>query len=240
MSKLLVTATWDDVPHLSEAVKAELWASIPPFQRDARSKGVPQLGSGAIYPISEDDIRVAPFAIPDHWPRAWGLDTGWNWNAAVWGALDREGQTLYIYDCLKRGQCEPAIIIEAIKARGAWIPGVADAADISRIDGQQTISLYRQGGLNIELPDKAVEAGILEVWELLSAGRLKVFASCQPFFQEYRLYRRDEKGRIVKDNDHLMDAKRYLVRSGRARMITKPKPKPTLSGRVPSEHGWMT
>jgi hypothetical protein len=35
------------------------------------------------------------------------------------------------------------------------------------------------------------------------------------FFNEYRLYRRDENGRIVKKHDHLMDVMRYLVRSGR-------------------------
>jgi phage terminase large subunit-like protein len=45
--KFVVQATWDDVPHLSAEAKAELLASIPPYQREARSKGVPQLGSGA-------------------------------------------------------------------------------------------------------------------------------------------------------------------------------------------------
>ena len=39
--QLLVTATWDDAPHLTKEQKDELWASIPPYQRDARAKGVP-------------------------------------------------------------------------------------------------------------------------------------------------------------------------------------------------------
>jgi hypothetical protein len=39
--------------------------------------------------------------------------------------------------------------------------------------------------------------------------------------EEYRLYRRDEKGRIVKANDHLMDATRYAVRSGLTRAKTQ-------------------
>jgi len=242
VSKFLVSATWEDVPHLTPETKAQLLASIPAFQRDARSKGIPQLGSGAIYQISEDDLRIAPFSIPDHWPRAWALDTGWNWNAAVWMALDREAQTLYLYDCLKRATVEPAVIIDAIRARGDWIPGVADAADINKTDGQQTIRLYQRGGLDVQLPDKSVEAGILEVWQLLAAGRLKVFASCGPFFEEYRLYRRDEKGRIVKENDHVLDAVRYLVRSGRARMITKPVKEEHHGGETfsaPSGQAWM-
>jgi hypothetical protein len=70
------------------------------------------------------------------------------------------------------------------------------------------------------LPDKAVETGIPEVWELLSSGRFKVFSSCDAWFQEYRSYHRNEKGQIVKTNDHLIDATRYSVRSGRSRMKT--------------------
>jgi len=66
--KFCVQATWDDVPHLSEEAKAELLASIPPYQREARSKGVPQLGAGAIYQVPESDIVVPDFEIPAHLP----------------------------------------------------------------------------------------------------------------------------------------------------------------------------
>ena len=44
MSKYLMTANWDDAPHLTRRQKDEPWASIPPHQRDARTKGVPQWG----------------------------------------------------------------------------------------------------------------------------------------------------------------------------------------------------
>ncbi|MFN2444934.1 MAG: hypothetical protein ABR606_05035 [Vicinamibacterales bacterium] len=60
-----------------------------------------------------------------------------------------------------------------------------------------------------------METGIQTVWELMSAGRFKVFAPCSAWFDEFRLYHGDEKGRIVKVDDHLMDATRYLVQSGR-------------------------
>jgi hypothetical protein len=44
--------------------------------------------------------------------------------------------------------------------------------------------------------------------------RLFVFNSLQNWLSEFRIYRRDEKGKIVKQNDHLMDATRYLIVSG--------------------------
>ena len=46
------------------------------------------------------------------------------------------------------------------------------------------------------------------------------------WLREYRLYRRDEKGRLVKANDHALDASRYLLMSGLSRAQTKPVEKP--------------
>lgn len=215
MSKLLVTATWDDVPHLSEDEKKELWGSIPPYQRDARTRGIPQLGSGAVYQVPESAFTVPDFEIPKHWPRAYALDAASSGpTAAVWGAVDRETQTGYIYSVYKREQAEPSIHAAAVKSRGLWIPGCGDVAAVVNSDGEQFIEIYRKLGLNIILADKGVESGIQDTWELLSASRLKVFASCGAWFEEFRLYRRDEKGRIVKQNDHLMDATRYWVKTG--------------------------
>jgi phage terminase large subunit-like protein len=238
----VIFCDWSEVPHLSDREKDDLIARIPPHQRDARTKGIPSLGSGAIYLVPESDIRVKDFEIPRHWPRGFALDTGWDSTAAVWGALDREAQVLYVYAVYKRGQAEPQIHAGAILARGAWIRGVGDAAAINNNDGRQFLEIYRQLGLKLQLADKAVEAGIQEVWELLSAGRLKVFDSCGAWFEEFRLYRRDDKGRIVKQNDHLMDATRYLVRA-RAGMRTESTPKTTTRefamGPISNGLGWM-
>lgn len=222
--KYVVMATWDDVPHLSAAVKAELYAAIPPFQRDARSKGVPQLGAGAIYPLHEDEITIADFVLPSHWPRCYGLDVGWNRTAAVWGAIDREDSTLYLYSEHYKGQAEPVVHTSSIKARGDWVPGVIDPASRGRgqKDGEQLLQAYKDLGLDLGLADNGVEAGIHRVWERMSGGRLKVFKSCQNWLSEYRMYRRDEKGHVVKNNDHLMDATRYLVASGLDRARTAP------------------
>jgi phage terminase large subunit-like protein len=224
--KCVVMATWDDVPHLSDKDKADMLAAMPPHMRDARSRGIPALGSGAIYPIAEDDITTADFEVPAHWPRVYALDVGWNNTAALWGAWDRDADILYLTAEYKRGQCEPAVHAQAVKSRGEWIPGVVDpaSAGANQKDGSRLMDVYRGLGLEISPADNSVEAGILAVWERMSSGRLKAFKSLQAWLAEYRLYRRDEKGRIVKDNDHLMDCMRYLVMSGMALAKTKPAP----------------
>ena len=233
----VVQCGWDDVPHLDEQIKAEMMAKLKPHQRDARTKGVPSLGSGAIYPVEEADITVDPFQIPDHWPRAYALDVGWNRTAALWGALDRENDILYAYSEHYRGQAEPAVHAQAIKARGEWIHGAIDPASRGRsqVDGQQLLSMYEDLDLVLHPADNAVEAGIYEVWQRLSSGRLKVFKSCTNWLAEYRIYRRDDKGRIVKANDHLMDTTRYLVMTGLDIARTEP-----VKRRPNRERNWKT
>ncbi len=247
MSKVVCTADWSDAPHLSAETQKELLDSIPLYQRDARTKGVPVLGSGAIYPFPESGVRALDFPIPKHYRRGFGLDCALSGTtAAVWGALDPESQVLYIYSAYKRSQAEVAVHADALKSRGTWIPGVGDAADVVDSDRTSYLALYRRHGFNIELPDKAVEAGIQDVYDRLSAGKLKVFASCTGWFEEFRLYRRDEKGRVVKANDHVLDATRYLVHSCLTRMRTQPVPEapgPTTvtydEGSSKTNLGWM-
>jgi len=211
----IVTATWDDAPHLSQEIKDELFATLPPHQRDARSKGVPSLGSGAIYPVLEKEYVISPIELPKHWAQGYGMDVGWNNTAACWGALDRDTDVLYIYSDYKEGQKEPAVHAAAIKARGAHLVGAIDPASTGRSqkDGEQLVSLYTRQGLNLILADNTVEAGIFEVYERLTTGRLKIFSTCTKLLEEIRLYRRDEKGKIVKQHDHIMDAMRYLVKT---------------------------
>lgn len=216
--------SWEDVPHLTEEMKKAILESIPQWQRASRTRGVPRLGAGMIYQVDEDDVVVAPFELPRHYRRSYGMDVGWNRTAAVWTAFDGDSGTAYVYDEYYRGQAEPSVHAEAIKRRGLWIPGAIDPASRGRsqIDGQKLFDLYTDLGLDIEKADNAREAGIYNVWEMLSQGRLKIFRSCTNTMSEYRLYRRDEKGQVVKKNDHLMDALRYNVMTGLARAIVEP------------------
>lgn len=211
MSRYVVQAGWRHAPHLGEQEIEDLAASISPHQLKARMDGIPTLGSGAIYPVPEEDVMCEPFRIPDWWPRAYGLDVGWNKTAGIWAAHDRDTDTVYLYSEHYRGQAEPPVHAKAIKARGNWIPGVIDYAGTNQSDGKRVKLLYENEGLILTNADKSVEAGLLEMLDRLSTGRLKVFSTLQHWWGEYRIYRRDDKGRVVKQNDHLMDATRYLI-----------------------------
>mgnify|MGYP003336597021 CR=1 FL=1 len=240
--KTVIQAGWDDVPHLPADEKAALLATTPPHQLAARTKGEPLLGAGAVYPIAEADILCDTFAVPDEWPRAYAMDVGWNRTAVVWGARDPGGNVLYLYSTHYQGQGEPPTHADAIRARGAWMSGVIDPAGAgsSQIDGRSLIDLYTKLGLKLSPAENSVETGITQVWTLLVSGRLKIMRHLTDWLREFRNYHRDDKGRgtIVKREDHLMDATRYLVVSGVALMRVAPKAEPKDRSALARSWAW--
>lgn len=227
-SRFITTLDMDDVPHLSEKEKTKILKGVPPWQLQARKSGIPGQGVGAIYPIPESAMVIPPFDIPKHWPRSYGMDPGWNCTAVIWFAwdidnpyIDEAGHTQWravAYDEYYRGQLDPAVHAVAINSRGRWIPGVIDpAAEKARgLDGELLLDKYRSLGLNVEKADNTVVSGILTCWDMLSTQKLRIFDTLVNWRKEMKLYRRDDKGNIIKKMDHLMDAMRYNVMSGRS------------------------
>jgi hypothetical protein len=232
MAKTAIFLDMDDVPHLSGEEKKQILSGIPPWQRATRKSGIPGMGAGAIYPIPEQFMICEPFQIPDHWPRSYGLDPGWNCTAAIWFAWDIDNGGAVAYAEYYKGMCDPAVHVAAINKisgsgdieKGRWLPGVIDPAaqGIRGLDGELLIDAYRDLGLNVSKADNAVTTGLTKCWDMLSTQQLRIFNTLNNWRAEIRLYRRDDKGNIVKKNDHLMDAMRYNVMSGRSVAIVPP------------------
>ena len=245
MAKALIMAGWDDVPHISEAEKAELLASIPPHMREARTRGIPTLGSGRVFPVAESEIRVDPFPLSDHWPRIAGIDFGWDhYSAVVWAACDRDKDVIYLYDSLRLSEMTPRDIAPQVLGRGPWVP-VAwphDGLQHDKGSGIQLAEQYRRAGLNMlhemaQFPETgdeqgqkvsrvSLEAGVMALLQRMQSGRLKVFSTMTDWFEEFRLYHRED-GKIVKLDDDLMSATRYALMMLRY-AITPPDPRRTL------------
>lgn len=210
-----IQTSWDDVPHLTEADKERGLKGALPYEREARSKGIPSLGSGVIYPFMDQKITCDPFPIPAWWPKAYGLDTGWNKTAAVFGAIDPDSGVVYVYNEYVAGQSHPAIHAHAIRQRGSYLIGAADAFGVNGEDGRKMLDVYLAEGLNLVKADKrSTDTGILIVSQMFEADRLKIFNTCLNTLEERRSYHRDKDGKIVKQDDHAMDALRYLCQVG--------------------------
>ena len=228
-----------DVDHYTQEEKEAIVASYLPHERAARAQGIPQLGSGRIYPIDEEQIKEKAKEMPDIWKRIVGLDFGGSDHptAAVWVAYDADADSFFVYDCYKQkvppGQAPEggnAIIhAAAIKPRGDWIP-VAwphDGLQHDKGSGKEIRRQYADQGLNMldehatwEDGGYGVEAGTQLIYDLMITGRFKVAEHLEDWLQEFRLYHRKD-GKIVKEFDDLMDATRYAIM-----MVREAKTKP--------------
>lgn len=216
----VTTMTIEDAEHYTPEQRKAIIDSYPAHEKEARTKGTPMLGSGRIFPVSEESISVVPFEIPKHWPRIGGLDFGYDHPfGAVSLAHDMDTDTVYITQEYRIRQEGPLIHSGALKPWGT-MPWAWPHDGLQHDKGgscEQLAQQYRDYGLNM-LDDKAtwedggngVEAGLMEMLDRMKTNRWKVFSTCSQWFEEYRLYHRKD-GKVVKLRDDLLSASRYAL-----------------------------
>lgn len=208
----MITAEWDDVPHLTEEAKQEMLSGMPPHIRDARMRGIPFLGTGQIYSVPLQDVLVDNIKILPHWGCAYGLDEGFTATAGCWIALDPDTDVMYVYDEYMGRNQLAMINARAVNIKGN-MRGVVDTSAFrtSPTEAIEVITEYENEGLDLVKAIKSVEPGINSVWERLATGRLKICRHCYVTRAEYDIYHRNDQGEPVRTNIHMMDALRYVV-----------------------------
>lgn len=219
LDREVVTMTIDDVDHYTEEERQRIINSYPLHEREARAKGIPILGSGRIYPVQEEMILCEPFKIPSYFKQIGGLDFGWDHpTAAVRVVYDSDEDIMYLTSEYKVKEQTPIIHASHLRRWGefpwAW---PQDGLQHDKGSGKRLMELYKDENLDM-LKDSArfsnksnsVEAGIIELLDRMKTGRFKVFNNCLNWLDEFRLYHRKD-GKIVKENDDLLDATRYAL-----------------------------
>lgn len=218
-----VTMTIYDAEHYTPEQRKQIIAGYPHHLREARSMGVPTQGEGRIFAVPEDTIMfdMPDGGLPGHWARGCGLDFGISEQhpfAAIWGAHDRDADTIYLYDEYMIKNSLPALHAVAIKAR-AMVPTFwpHDGLNRDKNVGEALHLAYKKHGVKMwdtnstyENGSNSVEAGVMEMDERFQTGRLKVAKHLTNFWTQYRLYHR-EKGLIVKKEDDVLDAARGMI-----------------------------
>lgn len=208
-----------DVDHYSDAEKEQIVESYPDHEREARAQGLPTLGSGRIFPVAENLIKVDPMPIPDHWFRIGGLDFGWNHpQAAVELVWDKDTDTIYVTKEFRASETTPEGAAVTIRPWGKYpFSWPHDGYQHDKGSGKQLSAQYASAGI-LMLDDHAthegggngVEAGLMEMLDMMRSGRFKVFSTCTDWFEEFLLYHRKD-GKVVKLVDDLMAATRYAL-----------------------------
>ncbi len=231
MGKFVTFITVDDCahlrpPHITKEAFDAYYAGMEEHEVEARKTGRPSVGAGAIFPIADASLWIEPFPIPDWYEMAYGMDVGWNWTAAVVAARNPDTGQTFIVDNYKNSRSESVMHAHNIRGmfRENWaLMGAIDPASeaSSPVDGQKLLRIYRRLGLELKKANNAVASGLRHMRLMMQEDRLKVFDHCKPWMEEKRMYRRNEEGEIVKKNDHLMDATRYVLNT---KGIWRPRP----------------
>ena len=219
----VLSATWEDAPHLSDAEKARMLLSYPSHERDTRAKGIPLAGSGLIYGTPDEIIAIESFKIPNYFSRIAGIDFGIDHPfAAAWMAWDRDLDIIYVYDAYETRGETAAYHVEAIRSRGESIPvsWPHDGMHREKSSGEPLANAYREKGLNMLHvsarydDDKggavAREPIVHECDERMRTGRLRVFSHLTEWFREKRMYHRKD-GKIVAKFDNILSAMHYGI-----------------------------
>jgi len=213
--------TIDDVKHFSDEEKTRIIASYPKHELEARTKGIPILGSGRIFPVEEVKIACEHRDFPSHWPRIGGMDFGWDHPfAAVELVWDRDTDTVYVNRVYRLKESTPIEHAAAIRAWGKDLPwswprdGKRETLEGA---GVALAEQYRDQGLymlrehaQFEDGSVSVEAGLMMMLDRMRTGKLKVFKEHLDWWEEFRLYHRKD-GKVVKEGDDLMCATRYAL-----------------------------
>ena len=251
------SVTWDDAPHLSTEEKDRLSSSYRSYERDARTKGIPMMGEGAVFPVADEEIIVDAFDIPNHWARIKGCDFGMDHPAAgAELAWDRDADIVYVIDCYKKSQETAPYHAAWFTKNNAWLPvsWPHDGMNREKTGGRTLADAYRGYGANMmsksarypRTPGEKEKGGaqpqepiIDEVLDRMLTGRFKVFSHLQEWMEEKRSYHRKD-GKIVPRRDDILKAtfyalmmKRYAVPISRGgRHISNAPTRPIATSRV--------
>ena len=201
--------------HFDEEERAMIIASYPAHERDARSRGLPMLGSGRIFDLPRESIECQAFDVPRHYFQLGGVDFGYGDHpfAAVKVLHDREADILYLTNCYKEQEPKPAIHASAVRDWGYGLRWAyphdgsrqwgdsGPVKDVYRAEGMRMLaehSTFRTGGYS-------TEAAVQLLLSRMQTGRFKAFAHLDQFWSEVSMYHRKD-GLIVKQRDDLLSA----------------------------------
>jgi hypothetical protein len=220
VSRHITRMELEDAVHIPEAARAEIIRAYPAHERDARIRGIPVLGSGRVFPVTDDQISEEAIPIPKHWPKIGGIDIGWDHpTAAVLLAWDRDYDVVHVCNAYRVREQTPLVHAAALSAWGKDLPWAwpHDALQHDKGSGSQIADQYRMRGLNMLLERAqfedgsfGVEAGISVMLDRMQTGRLKIAKHLTEWWEELHMYHRKD-GLIVKERDDLMSATRYGI-----------------------------
>lgn len=238
----VVQMRMEDNPWLSAEMIEEFAAELTEDERRARVLGEFVHFGGLVYHMF-GDRHVVPQPEKGHLKGqdiAVSIDPGIRTTAVVFGAFDADNHLL-IFDelYLHNEDAIPENVAKAIRNRLAYWEVqpefyVIDPAGRNRElgTGENVISAYARAGIDCMPGQHDVQAGVFEVMRRLEADppAFLVTENCTTWLWERERYRIDPKEdgsfAVLKRDDHLLDASRYLAMARTWWQAQEPAAKP--------------
>lgn len=260
-----VTIHGQDNPHVPPEVLREILSGFGEGEQAARARGEWTQLEGLIYGTFRRDMHVIPsFPIPKEWRRYRSIDFGTrNPFCCLWGALDGDdrlhiyrihheaGQLLTYHAAVIHDLSGATATAKAIRDRDRILPPATGERFVHTIadpeDAGARRTLAAELGIETVAAQKAVTDGIRVVQERLrpqADGRPALFIHdcCGPLIQEISGYQwadKVAKEEPKKENDHAMDALRYLCMDVKPSAVVAPPPSPAaLNARLSAPRPW--
>lgn len=211
-------AAWDDCEHMTEDEIEKMLKRFPKYQHDMRRKGLPFLGSDAVFPIDPERIKVSEITPLPHWRVVSAMDDGTVVDPAVICTAfhDPDNDKYYlaheIYidgDVLDKSP--KRLAEEVLASRFSGVPLIVPH-DMGSPDNHNVMGrakLMQEAGVNVESvvfrnpndvefeiqhvsrttrSNRAVEPGLMVMRQLMEDEKLKVSIRCSNWFREKEEY----------------------------------------------------
>lgn len=212
--------SWSDNPTMTEDEKKRLRQATPEYLLSAREHGIPVFGTGRVFHFKEEDYTIDDFEVPKHFSFIYGLDPAASSNGTygmVVIAHDRDNDISYVIKSYRKSNITISEHHQNIASLiEHWFPGISDPAGggEDQMTREKYIDYFIRMGLHLKKARKGKgtkETNVTDTIIRIRSGKFKIFKSCTHLLEEFRSYSRDENGRIMKENDHCIDACFYAL-----------------------------
>lgn len=221
-----VTASTLENPHVDGVEVERALAGLSVEEREARLGGRFVHLKGLVFGEFDEGRHVVGVPGREHvggLQVVVGIDPGIRWSGVVWVGFDSDNGALVFDELLLEG-ATPDVVADAIRERNElW--GVdpdfyvidPSARNRSLVNAEAVEGAFARAGIFTVHGQNDVEAGVFEIKRRLQQGALQVSSGCERVLWERARYRLDDRvdGRfaVVKENDHCLDALRYVLMS---------------------------
>jgi phage terminase large subunit-like protein len=225
-----------EAKHLTPERREELASQYSEAERETRLEGIPQLGSGPVFPLELIPTLIKtfnPIDLPSWARHTVGIDFGFDHPfAAVYIAWAHDTGNVWVIDSFRMQRSSALYHVQRIHemTQGLRVPVAYphDGHTHDKGSGLLLAKQYKEFGANMMAghtvnhgtKQNNVEPALEEMRALMFADKLHIAGHNTELLEELRHYRRDEDYRIVKQQDDLVSTLRYAImmrRHGRAK-----------------------